>query len=306
MGQLAVSNPFSSFDTQTCNNVYDDLLRLVSDNCGTGWVQTFSFDAFGNISSTGSLSFQPTYTLSTNHFFTLAAGTPAYDPNGNVQNDGVHSYTWNAEGRMAGLDSGTPATYDALGRLVEWFSYRQEVYAPNGAGFATMAGSSVILARVPLSGGAIADYSASGLNYYMHSDWLGSTRLNSTPARTVQNASSVATPSPFSFPEYALPDFVFIGVAEFDRATDIWTFPARDYEQRQDRWLSPDPAGLAAVDPSNPQTWNRYAYVNNNPLSNVDPTGMWTSFGPTGTPRPPSAPQGAALGVLNLPGQLPL
>jgi len=40
------------------------------------------------------------------------------------------------------------------------------------------------------------------------------------------------------------------------------------------RWISPDPAGLGAVDPSNPQTWNRYAYVGNNPLSNVDPLGL--------------------------------
>jgi len=37
--------------------------------------------------------------------------------------------------------------------------------------------------------------------------------------------------------------------------------------------MSPDPAGMAAVDPGNPQTWNRYAYVENNPLAYVDPDG---------------------------------
>jgi hypothetical protein len=38
--------------------------------------------------------------------------------------------------------------------------------------------------------------------------------------------------------------------------------------------MSPDPAGLAAVDPSNPQSWNRYSYVGNNPLNSIDPFGL--------------------------------
>jgi RHS repeat-associated protein len=56
----------------------------------------------------------------------------------------------------------------------------------------------------------------------------------------------------------------------------------REYHPTQGRWLTPDPAGLAAVDPSNPQSWNRYGYVNNNPLSFVDPSGLirtpWGAF----------------------------
>ena len=40
------------------------------------------------------------------------------------------------------------------------------------------------------------------------------------------------------------------------------------------RWMTPDPAGLAAVDPGNPQSWNRYAYVLNNPMSYVDASGL--------------------------------
>lgn len=55
---------------------------------------------------------------------------------------------------------------------------------------------------------------------------------------------------------------------------DTFQTPNRQYSQTQGRWLHPDPAGLAAVDPTNPQTWNRYAYVGNNPVSYNDPWGL--------------------------------
>jgi RHS repeat-associated protein len=48
----------------------------------------------------------------------------------------------------------------------------------------------------------------------------------------------------------------------------------RQQTPTQGRWLTPDPAGLAAVDPTNPQTWNRYAYVGNSPVSYNDPSGL--------------------------------
>jgi hypothetical protein len=36
---------------------------------------------------------------------------------------------------------------------------------------------------------------------------------------------------------------------------------AREYQAVEGRWISPDPAGMGAVDPANPQSWNRYAHV---------------------------------------------
>ncbi len=38
--------------------------------------------------------------------------------------------------------------------------------------------------------------------------------------------------------------------------------------------MSPDPSGLALADITNPQSFNLYSYVLNNPLSFVDPNGL--------------------------------
>jgi RHS repeat-associated protein len=54
----------------------------------------------------------------------------------------------------------------------------------------------------------------------------------------------------------------------------LYDFLFRQQSSAQGRWLVPDPAGLAAVDITNPQTWNRYAYVANNPLDAIDPLGL--------------------------------
>jgi len=51
-------------------------------------------------------------------------------------------------------------------------------------------------------------------------------------------------------------------------------FNARYYTAPLVRFLFADPASLAAVDPTDPQTWNAYAYVRNNPLVLVDPSGL--------------------------------
>ena len=44
------------------------------------------------------------------------------------------------------------------------------------------------------------------------------------------------------------------------------------------------------IDPFNPQSWNRYAYVNNNPLNSVDPWGLYCLIGHCSDPAPPPPP----------------
>ena len=188
---------------------------------------------------------------------------------------------------------GVGLTYDALGRVVEQNrsgSYTQVVYAPTGDKLALMNGvSTLVKAFVPLPGGATAVYNASGLAYYRHPDWLGSSRLASTPNRAVY---AYGTYAPFgeNYAESPATDRSFTGQNQ-DTVSGIYDFMFREYSPVQGRWISPDPSGMAAVDPVNPQSWNRYAYVMNDPLDLIDALGLDPCF--HGKPGCPEAPPGS-------------
>src|SRR5438874_11161254 len=64
----------------------------------------------------------------------------------------------------------------------------------------------------------------------------------------------------------------------------LYDFLFREQTATEGRWLTPDPAGMAAVDPTNPQSWNRYAYVVNSPLGLIDLLGLVCSMS-WGTPE---------------------
>jgi RHS repeat-associated protein len=138
---------------------------------------------------------------------------------------------------------------------------------------ALMNGTTLTKAFVPLPGGGTAVYTASGFAYYRHADWLGSSRLASTQARTLQSSTAYA-PFGEQYATSGTADPSFTG-QNSDTVSSLYDFPFRRLSPSQGRWISPDPAGLAAADPTAPQTWNRYAYVANNPLSAVDPLGLY-------------------------------
>lgn len=281
-GSLAsqqITDPFNAADNQNCTYQHDDLSRILSVGCTppgsttpSVWQQSFYYDPFGNIQKSGTASFQPTYMLSTNRMTSLPGFTPSYDPNGNVLNDGTHTYTWDAEGKYVSVD-GISLTYDALGRNVE-LGYPSEIFQlPDGSPI-LFKGQVARNGVLKLPGGAQVTYDSAhgGLISYTHADHLGSLRLATTPARGYLSSLAYA---PFG-EEYAAVNqgaangFTGVGSAF---AFNEYDFPARQYSDRG-RWVSPDPAGLAAAHLENPQSWNRYAYVMNNPLAFTDPLGL--------------------------------
>ena len=268
---------FNAANAVTCNYTYDDLGRVSQIDCGAGnWGQTYTYDSFGNISwaplsgHTGS-QFLPVYDTSKNRFSSFGS----YDANGNLTSDGLHTYAWDADGNLSQLDGATAMVYDAFGRRVEQTNSSgtaEILYGPNGSKLALMSGQTVTKAFVPLPGGMTAVYTGSTLAWYRHPDWLGSSRLASTPGGGVSYDGAYA-PFGETEAESGTSDRSFTGQNQ-DLTANLYDFPYREYNPLHGRWISPDPAGAAAADPASPQSWNRYAYVNGSPLDSVDPSGL--------------------------------
>jgi RHS repeat-associated protein len=115
---------------------------------------------------------------------------------------------------------------------------------------------------------------------YYHGDHLGS-------ARTMTNDNGYplwsATFLPFGQewnPQITMNNYKFTG-DERDAESQLDHTWFRQYSSSLGRWTSPDPADLAAVNPSFPQSWNRYAYVDDDPTDLIDPLGLFT-IGPCG------------------------
>jgi RHS repeat-associated protein len=259
-------------------------------NCVNGsttlWGQTFSYDPFGNISKTATVgtSFLPIYVESSNRYSSVPGCTRTYDGDGDLTDDCMHTYTWQADGAVASVDT-VSLTYDALGRTVEQArgsSCTEIVYTPGGSKLALMNGATVQDAFIPLPGGGTAVYTTgSSVAYYRHADWLGSSRLASTPiAATTVYADTDYAPFGESYGTTGTLDLNFTGLNQDTVPSSIsglYDFMFREYNPQQSRWISPDPAGIGAVNLKAPQTWNRYAYVSNGPVTGIDSLGLINS-----------------------------
>ncbi len=73
----------------------------------------------------------------------------------------------------------------------------------------------------------------------------------------------------------------YAGFRQRDIGTNLDPTLNRMYPNWGGRWLTPDPGGKNVVRLNDPQTWNMYAYVQNNPFTVTDPTGLmsWDDVG---------------------------
>jgi RHS repeat-associated protein len=286
---VVIVDGFNAGGTQTCSfnsslvsgTGYDDLGRLVGSSCGSGgspWNQGFIFDQYDNLtkSSKGFVSWNPGYSQTTNHYSTTGCPSCTYDASGNVTNDGTNAYTWNGYAKMASVNntSGTGCgsagclVYDALGRVVEidGGATPTEIWYTQLGKTAYMNGTTENYAYWPAPGGATALYN--GSVYFMHKDWLGSSRLTSLVSSSPSVTSDRAI-APYGeiydiFGSTNQNQAMFTGDTQ-DVTAGMYDTPNRELQgSQQGRFLSPDPANFG---------WNQYAYPTN-PNSMVDPSGL--------------------------------
>jgi RHS repeat-associated protein len=269
---------------------YDPLNRVLGSygkdiNENLLWGQNFSYDRYGNAwtPSAGGLPISG-LTPTTNVYNTAnRMNATTYDAAGNQTVVGAYALVYDAENRQKqSTDSTTGAIvgyqYDGDGRRVEkTLGSNETVYVYDA--FRQLA----------------AEYANGSAGTppcqtcYLSTDHLGNTRLVTDGSANVI-ARHDFTPFGEEIPAgYAARNTqwgAFDGVRqkftgqEHDDENQFDFFQARYLSAAQQRFMSPDPAN-AGADLMNPQSWNGYAYVNNNPLNAIDPTGT-CSIGPDG------------------------
>jgi len=307
----------SVMGTWTYSNAssYDSLNRLTqaASTAGlfAGVTINWSYDAFGN-----RLTQTPSGTNSGlvpahwaqyggNNRVTAADQAVAgytYSASGNVLNDGINQYTYDAASRILTVAPTVlhsvvaQYVYDAEGHRVARLDGSGHLTAswvvgPGGEQMTEMNGSGGWVHSNIFAGKLLATYDANG-THFQASDWLGTRRAQiSATGKLEMGFQSL----PFgdeltpvagcallpSGPCATAPDSTEHHFTGKERDTESGNdyFEARYYSSSMGRFMSPDWAAKATPVPyaklSNPQSLNLYAYVLNNPLGFADPDGHW-------------------------------
>lgn len=193
-----------------------------------------------------------------------------YDANGNLTGDTSRTLTWDSRNRLTNLTGPVAGTfsYDAMGRrksksvagtgtsfLYDGLNIVQELNGANPqANLLTGQGIDEVFART----------SAGGSENFV-TDGLGSTVALANAAGAVQTSYTYEAYGKAAKSGAATTNSQTYTGRE-DDGTGLYYYRARYYNPTLSRFVSEDPIGLAGG-------INTYAYVNGNPVQNIDPSG---------------------------------
>lgn len=321
-GTWSMANGSGTGCSSNPNGGYDCLNRLIAAQATAGPYQGlqagWSYDSFGNRTAetfTGNAqvlvptSWTASYNASNQVSGTslMLGGPLGYDAAGNVTQDNLNAYAYDAEGRICATastlggegSSVTQYTYDAEGQRVAKGSAHTVLV--NGAYVlscdTTQNGFTLKSAYIPGPSGRqlselllnptswghtnvwvgdqlIATNSPNGSQHTLNfefGDWLGTRRVLTDSAGNIQQKCNSL---PYGNGETCSPtptEHLFTG-KERDEESGNDYFGARYYSSTMGRFLSPDKP-FTDQHAKNPQSWDLYAYARNNPLTIIDSNG---------------------------------
>ncbi len=302
---VQIANGVRSDATSSLSFAYDPLNRIQQANTTTTgnncWGEVYTIDAWSNLTNIAGVQTMPNCNMESlnnpvNNTNNQITGY-CYDLAGNLLDKGAcagasHSFVYDVEGQLqsppvSGLNSGIAYTYfyDGDGNRVQKCDANPCTNAGSpgtlywrGIGGEVLDESSRTGAMqeeyVYFDGRRIArrDIGANTVHYYF-SDYLGSASVITDSNGNVQEQTDFYPFGGIAYTSGGDPNHYKFTGKERDSESGLDNFGARYNASSLGRFMTPDPIGGTPLHIINPQRWNMYAYVMNNPLTYIDPDG---------------------------------
>jgi RHS repeat-associated protein len=264
---------------------YDSLNRLMhAETADSLWGTTYSYDGWGNLTSKGTA---PTFSQTYDPALNMAVGSnpPSYVPTDYSNNydiedrpkRGLAELTRMLNGGLSGGSLG----YDSSGKKVFWLG------SDNNTTLCEIYFYSITGQRLAQFGCKIA-IGDSGSNEW--SVWMAKRRTHVGGQLTADTDYDVSTLQPTardittdrlgSIRARGTERYTYYPYGEIRTSTGTSSLyaalesPLRGYDSNAGRFDRPDPLGLGAVKMGDLGSWNRFAYVQGDPVNYVDPLGL--------------------------------
>ncbi len=270
-----------ALSAETVEYTYDALNRLATaQTTGPQWGLAWAYDGFGNrTNQTVTKGSGPTHSVaidaSTNR---IATAGYLYDANGNMTQMPLMTMGYDVANRMV--------TSNHSGAGTQTYGYNQanqRIFVRNGSTvtyyFYGMGGERLMEFQETCTGGACTSYQENQRWIYFAGRKMFSKTGSTLKAIAPDRLASEAKHFPYGETDGTPPSDTKDYFATYRRdGTGLDYAWNRYYSPTMGRFTTADPYG-GSQNPLNPESWNRYSYTENLPVSRIDPTGLgwWDS-----------------------------
>lgn len=218
-----------------------------------------------------------TYNLQKNRLQQAGVQAFSYDDEGQLATGYGNDYTFDYEHRLVGVGSTVQYSYDGIGNRLQAVrdgATTRYIYDASGNLLAEADGNNTVTNYYIHGLGLMAMVTPADQLYCYHFNTIGSTVAMTDASQVVVNKYAY---DPFGYNvamdvQFEQP-FKFIGqLGIMTEPNGFYYMRARYYDPQVGRFVAEDPSGFAGGD------LNLYAYVGNNPIVLMDPSGLSSSY----------------------------